>query len=179
MTAITAQVGVETAAVPLDYAEMVRLHQATVFSIGYHFLHDRDLAEELAQDVFLQLHRHLAELKSPEHVAFWLRKVASHRAIDCARRRKFQPKVGLDDAPEPVAATAEGDLMLSERLRRLVASLPEKLRIVVILRYQEDLDPTEIAGVLDIPVRTVKGHLQRAVALLREKLSNTIGDESL
>lgn len=81
--------------------------------------------------------------------------------------------------PEPVAATAEGDLMLSERLRRLVASLPEKLRIVVILRYQEDLDPTEIAGVLDIPVRTVKGHLQRAVALLREKLSNTIGDESL
>jgi RNA polymerase sigma-70 factor (ECF subfamily) len=59
--------------------------------------------------------------------------------------------------------------MLSERLRRLVASLPEKPRAVMVLRYQEDLDPEEIAATLGMPVRTVKSHLQRSLVMLREK----------
>jgi RNA polymerase sigma-70 factor (ECF subfamily) len=60
--------------------------------------------------------------------------------------------------------------MLQETLRRLVASLPEAPRMVMVLRYQEDLDPSEIAGTLDMPLGTVKSHLQRSLALLREKL---------
>jgi RNA polymerase sigma-70 factor (ECF subfamily) len=60
----------------------------------------------------------------------------------------------------------------------LVAALPEKARAVVVLRYQEDLDPTEIAGVLGIPVGTVKSQLQRALALLREKMSRVVGQAS-
>ena len=47
-----------------------------VFSIAYHFLHDRALAEEVAQEMFLQLHKHLASLDSPEHVVYWLRRGA-------------------------------------------------------------------------------------------------------
>jgi RNA polymerase sigma-70 factor (ECF subfamily) len=60
---------------------------------------------------------------------------------------------------------------LNEALRRLVASLPETPRMVMILRYQEDLDPMEIAEVLEMPVATVKSHLQRSLSLLREKLA--------
>jgi RNA polymerase sigma-70 factor (ECF subfamily) len=60
---------------------------------------------------------------------------------------------------------------LAETLRRLVASLPESPRMVMVLRYQEDLDPADIAEILDMPVATVKSHLQRALALLREKLA--------
>jgi RNA polymerase sigma-70 factor (ECF subfamily) len=60
--------------------------------------------------------------------------------------------------------------MASERLRRLIASLPEKQRAIVILRYQEDMDPTEIASVLEMPVNTVKSKLHRALALLRGKM---------
>lgn len=158
----------------LDFAELVREHQAMVYSIAWHFLHDRALAEELAQDVFLQLHRRLAELESPEHVVFWLRKVATHRAIDCSRRRKYEPRVALEDVPEPAAPIDPGDFMLSEKLRLLVRSLPEKLRIAVILRYQEDMGPSEIGRVLGVPARTVKNHLMQAVALLREKLAHTM-----
>jgi len=66
--------------------------------------------------------------------------------------------------------------MLRERLRKLVQSLPEKARTVMILRYQEDLDPEEIARTLEMPVRTVKSHLQRSLALLREKLSRARGE---
>ncbi len=154
-----------------DFASLVRAHQGMVFSIALHYVRDRSTAEELAQDVFLQLHQSLGEMQSAAHAARWLRKVAVHRSIDCARKSKFRPQVGLDDAPEPVTPAEAGDPMLSERLRRLVASLPEKPRAVVLLRYQEDLDPEEIAETLRMPVRTVKSHLQRSLAMLREKAS--------
>jgi RNA polymerase sigma-70 factor (ECF subfamily) len=164
------------AAAALDFTAMVREHQAMVFSIAYHFLRDRALAEELSQDVFLQLHKRLGELQSPEHVTYWLRRVTSHRCIDAARRRKLRPRVGLDEVPEPFTAPAEGDPLLSRALGRLVASLPEKPRMVVILRYQEDLDLDEIAEALGMPVRTVKSHLQRSLAMLREKMRRTVGE---
>jgi len=142
-----------------------------VFSVAWHFLHDRDLAEEVAQEVFLRLHRDLADLQSPAHAGYWLRKVAVQRAIDAARRRNRRPHVALEDVAEPAAPAAEPDPMLGETLRRLIATLPEAPRMVMILRYQEDLDPAEIADLMAIPVGTVKSHLQRSLALLREKLS--------
>lgn len=162
-----------------DFAEIVRQTQGMVFSMAYHFLHDRPLAEELAQEVFLQLHRHMGEFQSMAHLTFWLRRVTSNRCIDCARRRKLRPQVGLDSVPEPAAMPPAGDPMLSGRLRRLVASLPEKARMVMILRYQEDLDPDDIAEALKMPVRTVKSHLQRSLALLREKLNRSVGKENV
>ncbi len=161
------------------FAEIVREHQGMVYSLAWHFLHDRALAEELAQEVFLELHRHLAAIQSPEHLVFWLRKVASRRCIDQTRRRAFWPKFRLDEVPEPVAKTHPRDPILSRTLSRLVASLPEKARAVVILRYQEDLDPSDIAQVLDMPVATVKSHLQRSLDVLRDKLARTVGEIAL
>jgi RNA polymerase sigma-70 factor, ECF subfamily len=163
----------------LDFAGLVRQHQSMVFSIAWHFLRDRAVAEELAQEVFLLLHQHLAKLESPAHVLFWLRRVTTNRALDVARRRQRRPMVRLEDAPEPVAVTPSGDLMLGTALRKLVAALPEKARMIVVLRYQEDLDPTEIARIMGIPIGTVKSQLQRALALLREKLSRTVGEVRL
>jgi len=107
---------------------------------------------------------------------FWLRKVTSHRCIDQARRQKVRPQVSLEDVAEPVAHSTENDLLLSELLRRVVGALPEKARMVVILRYQEDLDPSEIASVLDMPLNTVKSHLRRSLSILRDKLSRTLGE---
>jgi RNA polymerase sigma-70 factor (ECF subfamily) len=86
------------------FAEIVREHQAMVFSLARHFLRDRSLAEELAQEVFLDLYRHLAAIKSPAHLKLWLRKVTSHRCIDQTRRQQARPQVSLDELPEPVAA---------------------------------------------------------------------------
>src|ERR1039457_3449313 len=167
-----------SAASGLDFGSLVRQHQAMVFSIAWHLLRDRAVAEELAQDVFLSLYQHLAELESPEHVQFWLRRVTSNRALDVARRRQRRPMVSLENAPEPVAMTPTGDPLLGTALKKLVAALPEKARAIVVLRYQEDLDPAEIARVLGIPVGTVKSQLQRALGLLREKLSRVVGQAS-
>ena len=153
-----------------DFGELMREHRKMVFSVAYHFLHDRDLAEEIAQDVFLSLHRNLAGLQSAAHAGFWLRKVAVQRSIDAARKRTRRPQVALEDVAEPAARAASSDPMLSEMLRRLVATLPEAPRMAMVLRYQEDLDPAEISEAMGIPVGTVKSHLQRSLALLREKL---------
>jgi len=161
-----------------DFAEMVRRHQSMVFSIAQHFLADRSAAEELAQDVFLQLHGNLATLKSDRHVTFWLRKVTAHRCIDYKRRRRL-PHVNLDDAPESAAPGRSGDPFLARRLRQFVASLPETPRLVVILRYQEDMGAEDIANALDLPLATVKTHLQRSLAMLREKVTRAIGEVTI
>jgi RNA polymerase sigma-70 factor (ECF subfamily) len=158
------------------FSAAVKTHQSMVFSIAYHFLRDSAAAEEVAQEVFLELYRHLDKLASPDHVTYWLRRVASHRSIDYARKRKLRPDVALDDVPEPSVRNEPPDVLLSRRLQSLIASLPEKPRMVMILRYQEDLMPEEIARVLDMPVRTVKSHLQRSQAMLREKIGRSLGE---
>ncbi len=158
------------------FERLVREHQTMVFSIAYHFLQDRSAAEELSQDVFLQLYQHLGELDGPAHITSWLRKVACHRSIDYARRRKLRPRIGLDQVPEPATPSAVGDPMLSRRLRALVALLPEKTRMILILRFQEDLEIEEIARAMGIPVGTVKSQLQRGLAKLRQKLSRLFGE---
>lgn len=165
-----------------SFAEIVREHQSMVLSQAYHFLHDHGLAEELAQEVFLTLYQNLASIKSAEHLKFWLRKVTSNRCIDSARRQKFglHLQMSLDDASEVIDAfrvpDALPDPMLSQKLRRYIAALPEKQRLIVVLRYQEDLDPADIAAVLEMPVNTVKSCLQRSLATLREKLSRCPGE---
>lgn len=163
----TARTGVSAAAFP----DILRAHQSMVFSIALHYLHDRAVAEEIAQDVFLQLYRQLPKLESETHAAHWLRRATSHRCIDQVRRKKFQPQVSLDAVAEPSASSDPSSALLSERLRKLIASLPEKPRMVMVLRYQEDVMPEEIARILDMPVRTVKSHLQRSITLLREKMN--------
>lgn len=161
-----------------EFAELVHRYQSMVFSIAGHFLADRSVAEELAQDVFLQLHAALPGLKSDDHVKFWLRKVTAHRCIDYQRRRK-PPQFSLEDAPEPESPSRSSDPLVARKLQQLVASLPEKPRLVVILRYQEDMMPEDIAQVLSMPLPTVKSHLQRSLALLRDKLTRTIGEVTL
>ncbi len=154
----------------LDFPEIVRDNQSMVFSLALRFVRDRAGAEELAQDVFLQLYRQLSRIESPAHATWWLRRAVCHRSIDEVRKRKLRPRVGLESAPEPADKTATPDLLLQDRLRKLVGLLPEKARMVVLLRYQEDLDPSEIAETLAMPVSTVKSHLHRSLTLLRGKL---------
>ena len=160
----------------LDFAGLVGQHQSMVFSIALHFLRDRPAAEELAQDVFLQLHHSLAELESADHVTFWLRRVTSHRCIDHARRRKM-PAISLDEAewPELAAEVKETDLLLTQKLRQAMGSLPEKQRLVMVLRYQEEMTPDEIGAALGMPVATVRSHMRRSLLLLREKLTRMTG----
>jgi RNA polymerase sigma-70 factor (ECF subfamily) len=152
------------------FAEIVRRHQASVCSLAWRMLGMRDQAEELAQDVFVQLHRSLGTIESADHLRFWLRRVVCHRAIDRVRQRARELVSPLHEMPEPVSRDDSRDPILRRRLNAALATLSPAARSVMLLRYQEDLDPTEIARVLDMPLNTVKSHLKRSLAALRRVL---------
>ncbi len=153
------------------FADLVRQHQRMVYSIAWHFFHDPELAEDLAQDVFVQLFQNLSAISSESHLAFWLRQVTTRKCIDYARWRRRRPEMDLQAAAQLSANEERTDCLELERLQSLVAALPAKLRAAVTLRYQEDLQPGEIADVLGCPVNSVKSRLQRALALLRKEMS--------
>ncbi|MBZ5611977.1 MAG: RNA polymerase sigma factor [Acidobacteriia bacterium] len=179
VTSSLAQQAIQPAAVEARgaFEAAVREHQAMVYSVAYHFLQDRPAAEELAQEVFLELFRHWHEIQSREHRIFWLRKVASRRCIDHVRRRKLRAHVSLDEVSEPFTWMPATDPLLKRYIEQLLGKLEEMPRLIVILRYQEGLEPAEIAEMLEMPVATVKSHLQRSLALLRRKLSFALPEE--
>ncbi|GIU77646.1 MAG: hypothetical protein KatS3mg005_0884 [Bryobacteraceae bacterium] len=154
-----------------DFAEIVREHQAMVYSLALHALRDPAAAEDITQEVFLALHQNLKRLESPAHVRHWLARVTSHRSIDEIRKRGYRRGPALDEVSEPGRHEAERDPLLRRRLRQMVAALPPQARLMILLRYQEEMELAEIASVLEVPVQTVKSRLHRALGLLREKMS--------
>jgi RNA polymerase sigma-70 factor, ECF subfamily len=152
------------------FAEIVRAHQGSVFSIGLRMLGVRHAAEDLAQDVFLQLYRRLDDIETMDHLGFWLRRVAANLAIDRLRRLPYSATQPLEDGAHVAAESSADDLLLNRELRRLLGELPPAARAVMLLRYQEDLDVAEIGAALEMPVNTVKSHIKRSLTALRGKM---------
>jgi RNA polymerase sigma-70 factor, ECF subfamily len=152
------------------FARLVRAHQGRVFSVALRLTGSREDAEELAQDAFVQLHAALIQVHSPQHVLHWLLRTITHRSIDRLRARERSPRlVQIDAGNEPSGHDAACDPLWEKRLRGLLLQLPDAPRAVVTLRFQEDLEPTEIAEVLEMPLNTVKSHLRRSLEWLREQ----------
>jgi RNA polymerase sigma-70 factor (ECF subfamily) len=124
------------------------------------------------------LHKSWGGIQSPAHLVFWLRKVATHRAIDAARKRKAKAETSLEENDEPRVLERVHDSFLASYLQRMVASLPEKQRSVIVLRYQEEMELEEIAKVLGVNVSTVKTQISRALDLLRGKVSRRLGERN-
>lgn len=154
------------------FGHLMREHQSSVYNLALRMLSDRQSAEDLAQEVFLQLHRNLSRLRSGAHLVFWLRKVTMNRAIDHLRRKPSGQVTSLDEADTHASEVTDPDPLLQRRLATLVGQLPPAPRAVILLRYQEDLDPTAIAQTLGMSINTVKSHLKRSLALLREQLTS-------
>jgi RNA polymerase sigma-70 factor (ECF subfamily) len=166
-----------------DFEELVDEHQSMVFSLAWRMTGDRGLAEELAQDVFLELDRNLgrvpARIKSAEHARFWLRQVTLHRSADALRRKRANAASLGTDVWEELEerhgfVELDEETSLSVRIEELLAGLPEQQRAALVLRYQEDLTPEEIAVTMKAPVATVKSQLQRGLKLLRIRAGQTL-----
>jgi RNA polymerase sigma-70 factor (ECF subfamily) len=165
-----------------DFEEFVDLHQSMVFSLAWRLTGDRGLAEELAQDVFLELDRHLQRLGSANHARYWLRQVTLHRSADALRRKRTKAaSLGTDlwvELEERHVLVEPLDMdeysPLGRRIEELLAALPDSQRAAIVLRYQEDMTPDEIAVMMQAPLATVKSNLQRGLKLLRTKASQTL-----
>jgi RNA polymerase sigma-70 factor, ECF subfamily len=143
-----------------------------VYSVALRVLHDSGQAEDVMQEIFLQLWRNpQAFVLGRGSLGAWLVVVARNRAIDVLRRRK------PTDAVEDVVLAASCDLAaeaerngIMEKVRSILASLPEEQRKSLELAYFEGLSHTEIASRTGDPLGTVKTRIRLGLMSLRKAL---------
>jgi RNA polymerase sigma factor (sigma-70 family) len=148
------------------FAELVRRRQSTVRGMLRKLCGDAALADDLAQETFVQAWRTLAQLRSAGAFGGWLKQVAVRVWLQHARRAKL-PLETLDEAEDAAAVPEfEGRLDLERALERLNPAQ----RLCVTLSYGEGLSHGEIADATGWPLGTVKSHVARGGARLRQWL---------
>lgn len=171
-----------------DFAELMSRYQREIYRYLVRYLGNTNLADDVFQETFLQIHqkRHLYEEGRP--LKPWLFTIANHQAIDAMRRQGRHPTKslsahGVDADGESqrnglealLESTAEGplaNLQARERqewVRKAIDSLPDQLRQTVVLAYYEDLKYREIAEILNVPVGTIKSRLHSGLLKIAEK----------
>ena len=153
------------------FARLVRAHQSRVRLQLRRLTHgDLALADDLAQETFVQAWQHLAAFRGEARLATWLHRIALSRFLQHVRRPgalvDWCAAVDAEDTPAP--APPEG---LRLDVERALAALGEMQRLAVVHCYHLDLTHAEAAQVLGLPLGTLKSHLDRAKARLRELLA--------
>lgn len=160
--------------------QLYDLYGRLIFSLAVQIIGDKSVAEEVTQDVFIQVWNK-ARTYDPVQgkVVSWLARIARNRAIDTLRRQDVRPEGHqaefADDALEELASTdrLEQEVELEQqrvRLRNAVASLPEQQRAVLELAYFLEMSHQEIANRLQEPLGTVKTRLRLGMQKLRQAL---------
>ena len=163
------------------FSQLVHRHQETVYSICYRMTGNAAEAEDLAQEAFLRFYRGLNSFRAGACLRPWLHKITTNVCLDALRRcnkatlpleelieGENHPQVrSVDELPEDACLSRETQLDVQSALLRL----PGDYRVVLVLRYLDDLSYQEIAQVLDVPVSTVETRLFRAKQMLGRVLA--------
>lgn len=169
------------------YRELLRRYQRPVFSLIYRMVRDRELAEDLAQETFVKVLNALDRYRCEYKFSSWVFKIANNAAIDHLRKKELDTLSleGGPDAttPERVEATtlqlgdqAESPLdelearELGSQIERAIGRLRPEYRSCIILRHVEGRPYEEIAGIMDLPLGTVKTYIHRARGELKASL---------
>ena len=156
------------------FGELVCRHYQGVVLVVYRMCGDTGLAEDTAQETFMQAWLNLASYRPRSPLRNWLYRIAINNALDVLRRTPEerldgdQARVVADQAAEPEAALIEKERAVL--LQQAMKSLPEASRSVLVLREYGGLSYQEIASVLEVPVGTVMSRLNYARNRLREIL---------
>jgi RNA polymerase sigma-70 factor (ECF subfamily) len=164
----------------LAFRELYDLHKDRVYSIAFYFFHgDRVAASEVTQQVFLKLLANIGQFRGQSEFSTWLYRLVVNVCLDEARSRKprgalyersqFKAVVGAD-SQETQYVRQE----IASSVRAAVASLPPKFRIVVLLRYFDDLSYEEMAKALRCSMGTVASRLSRGHRMLAERLKGVL-----
>lgn len=173
------------------FDELVRRHEQRLYALSMRMLRHREDAENVVQTTFLNILEHLEGFRGESTFATWSTRIATHVALNVLRKRKGLPTISLDDRDDEAGEVHHPRLIskwpddparvvetkeLNRILRETMLSLPEKLRLVFVLRDVEELSVAETAEVLQISEANVKVRLLRARLALREKLTRAFGD---
>lgn len=157
----------------LPVQELMERYRNNLFVAAFQICKNREDAEDVVQDTFLQYHTNRKEYESEEHIRAWLLRVAINKAKNVNLtfwRRNKQP---LEDYIEDLTFETKE----AGNLFEAVLALPEKYRVVIHLFYYEDYSVKEIAGVLKTSESNVKVRLSRGRGMLKEALKEEWEDD--
>ena len=183
-TALNSPVAKEEEAISSrSFDEIIRQHQRRVYRVLYLLLKDADAADTLTQECFLRAYKKRESFRGECRIETWLLRIAVNLARDHGKSRRasfWRRLIGLEDAEgsETVPRQFPGSqpspervLLAREELEAVwaaVASLSQQQRTIFLLRFAEEMSLAEIAAILSLSVGTVKAHLFRATAKVRE-----------
>ena len=159
------------------FAELVDRYRAPVFSYLVRCSVAPDDCDDLFQDIFIRIHRAAASYDSVRPLHPWLFTIIANAVRNHLRRQRVRSLVGsVEEASEPTAGNPGADRVAAGKqtvawLERQIRRLPLARREVLILACVESLPLKQVAGVLDLPLGTVKTHLRRARLFLAEELA--------
>jgi RNA polymerase sigma-70 factor (ECF subfamily) len=156
------------------FGELVSEHEKLVLRTAWRLVRNVEDARDIAQEVFLRLHRNLRSLKPNRDLAPWLYRVTVNLGLTALRRRTRKPEAALerDDVPGLTAGRPEQERRSdASDARRTIAALlnelSEKERAAIVLRDLEGLEMSEVAKALGCRQGTVRAHLSRGRLKLR------------
>ena len=169
------------------FQALVEAHQDRAYALALRIVRRELDAEEVAQDAFVRAWRSIGEFRGDAAFGTWLHRIVVRRALDRAETlraraaREVESEDEMADQPDaPGFTTGTGSPPSREgrRLVRLMDTLPPVQRTALSLHYYEDRSVSEIATLLDMPEGTVKTHMSRARAALREAWARDARTES-
>lgn len=147
------------------FRELFRRHRADVARLAYRMLGSAADLEDIVQEVFLQVHRSLADFRNQSKFSTWLHRVTVNVVLMSRRAARSRPVFapeGIGDHEVDSGVRPDEDASRMRRLeafRRVLDRLPEQKRTVFVLHEIEGLAPSEIASIVDAPVLTVRTRL--------------------
>ncbi len=150
------------------FAELVRRRQSWIRNLMRRLCGDAHLADDLAQQVFLQAWRNIGQLRQPGRFGAWLKRLAVTVWLQHVRRHDALVQAAEIDETAMAPPAAPG---LAMDLDRALATLPEAVRLCIALSYHEGMTQDEIADLVGLPLGTVKSHIRRGAERLRQLLS--------
>jgi RNA polymerase sigma-70 factor (ECF subfamily) len=163
------------------FEELYERHSRIVYSLVLRILRQGSTAEEVVQDVFLQLWRNSSRYDTSRPFVPWLLTLARNRALDHLRlksERQRRREDQTEEFPQIATAAPEYEKALdegrrAERVRALIGSLPAAQKKAIELAYFEGLSHSEIAAALNEPLGTVKSWIRNGLIRLKEGLQAT------
>ena len=163
------------------FQELVDTYKGLVFALIARTVQDRSRAEDLAQDVFLRIHRGLPYFRGEARLSTWIYRIVANVCLqDHAKPAAVDSAVSIDEQQArgremPSAPDRRfGDLELRDRLEKAIARLPANYRLVVAAHYLDGMRYEDLAEALQLPLGTVKTQLHRAKQQLRRLLETEL-----
>lgn len=171
--------------------QLLRRHYDRMHAVCRRITGNEADAADAAQEAMIAVVRGLGRFDGRSAFGTWVYRIATNASLDELRRRRRRPQLagrdrdggGGSDGNWPELADADSDLRIDHMADRFeldaaLADLPEDFRVPVVLRDVADLDYSEIAEVLNVPIGTVKSRIARGRAQVAASISRGIGNQA-